>query len=34
MMVNVRDGDGKKAIRKEGFPFTFEGIYWRFHYLW
>ncbi len=34
MMVNIREGAGKKAIRKEGFPFTFEGIYWRFHYLW
>lgn len=34
MMVNFYTEDSKKAIRKESFPFFFEGIYWRFHYLW
>lgn len=33
MMVNVIEEGKKKAIRKESFPFFFEGIYWRFHYL-
>ena len=33
MMVNFIQEGKKKAIRKESFPFTFEGIYWRFHYL-
>lgn len=33
MMVNFIEEGKKKAIRKESFPFTFEGIYWRFHYL-
>lgn len=35
MLVNIiQAGSKKKAIRKESFPFFFEGIYWRFHYLW
>ena len=34
MMVNEVVADSKKAIRKESFPFFFEGIYWRFHYLY
>lgn len=34
MMINEIIPGRKKAIRKEGFPFFFEGIYWRFHYLW
>lgn len=33
MMVNFTKDGQKKAIRKESFPFFFEGIYWRFHYL-
>lgn len=33
MMVNEVVPGTKKAIRKESFPFFFEGIYWRFHYL-
>ena len=33
MMINVIQKGSKKAIRKESFPFFFEGIYWRFHYL-
>ena len=33
MMVNEIVAGSKKAIRKESFPFFFEGIYWRFHYL-
>lgn len=33
MMVNEIEEGKKKAVRKEGFPFFFEGIYWRFHYL-
>ena len=33
MMVNITTKDSKKAIRTESFPFFFEGIYWRFHYL-
>ena len=34
MMVNFTVEGKKKAIRKESFPFFFEGIYWRFHYLY
>lgn len=34
MMVNKLIEGRKKAIRTESFPFFFEGIYWRFHYLW
>jgi hypothetical protein len=34
MMVNKLVEGRKKAIRTEAFPFFFEGIYWRFHYLW
>ena len=34
MMVNEIVVGSKKAIRKESFPFFFEGIYWRFHYLY
>jgi hypothetical protein len=34
MMVNIITSGSKKAIRKESFPFFFEGIYWRFHYLY
>lgn len=34
MMVNKTVEGKKKAIRDEGFPFFFEGIYLRFHYLW
>nr|DAE92589.1 MAG TPA: Terminase large subunit [CrAss-like virus sp. ctZ6R2] len=34
MMVNKLMEGRKKAIRTEAFPFFFEGIYWRFHYLW
>lgn len=33
MMVNKLIEGRKKAIRTEAFPFFFEGIYWRFHYL-
>lgn len=33
MMVNKLIKGTKKAIRTESFPFFFEGIYWRFHYL-
>lgn len=33
MMVNEVVKGSKMAIRKESFPFFFEGIYWRFHYL-
>lgn len=33
MMVNKLLEGKKKAIRIESFPFFFEGIYWRFHYL-
>jgi hypothetical protein len=33
MMVNIAVEGTKKAVRKESFPFFFEGIYWRFHYL-
>lgn len=34
MMVNKVIPGTKKAIRVESFPFFFEGIYWRFHYLY
>lgn len=34
MLVNVVEKGKKKAIRKESFPFFFEGIDWRFHYLY
>lgn len=34
MLVNVVEKGKKKAIRKEAFPFFFEGIDWRFHYLY
>lgn len=33
MMVNKVVPGTKKAVRIESFPFVFEGIYWRFHYL-
>lgn len=33
MMVNIVKKGSKKAIRTESFPFFFEGIYWRFHYI-
>lgn len=33
MMVNIIKEGSKRAIRTESFPFMFEGIYWRFHYL-
>lgn len=33
MMVNITTEGSKKAVRTESFPFFFEGIYWRFHYL-
>lgn len=34
MMINKLIKGSKKAIRVESFPFFFEGIYWRFHYLY
>ena len=34
MMVNKIVPGTKKAIRVESLPFFFEGIYWRFHYLY
>lgn len=34
MMVNFYNEGSKKAVRKESFPLVFEGIYFRFHYLW
>lgn len=34
MMVNLIQPGRKKAERVESFPFFFEGIYWRFHYLY
>lgn len=34
MMVNIITPGQKKAVRTESFPFFFEGIYLRFHYLW
>ena len=33
MMINKITKGSKKAIRTESFPFFFEGLYWRFHYL-
>lgn len=33
MMVNKVISGTRKAVRVESFPFFFEGIYWRFHYL-
>lgn len=33
MMVNMIVEGTRRAERVEGFPFFFEGIYWRFHYL-
>lgn len=33
MMVNLIVEGTKRADRIESFPFFFEGIYWRFHYL-
>lgn len=33
MMINEIVKGTKRADRKESFPFFFEGIYWRFHYL-
>lgn len=33
MMVNKVVPGTRKAVRVESFPFFFEGIYWRFHYL-
>lgn len=34
MMVNEYQKGRKKAIRKEGFGYFFEGIWWRFMYLY
>lgn len=34
MMVNFIEKGRKKAIRKESFPFFFEGIHWRYKYLY
>ena len=34
MLVNFIEDGKKKAIRKESFPFFFEGIDWRFKYLY
>jgi len=34
MIVNVIEERRKKAIRKEAFPFFFEGIDWRYKYLY
>ena len=34
MMVNFIEEGKKKAIRKESFPFFFEGIHWRYIYLY
>lgn len=33
MMINKVVPGTRKAVRVESFPFFFEGIYWRFHYL-
>ena len=33
MLVNEVVEGTKMAVRKESFPYFFEGIYWRFHYL-
>ena len=32
-MINKITEGSKKAVRMESFPYFFEGIYWRFHYL-
>lgn len=34
MIVNVIEEGKKKAIRKESFPFFFEGIDWRYKYMY
>ena len=34
MMVNIIEEGRKKAIRKESFPFFFEGVHWRYKYLY
>lgn len=34
MMINKIVEGSKRAVRVEEFPYFFEGIYWRFHYLW
>ena len=34
MLVKITEKGRKKAIRTESMPFFFEGIYWRFHYLY
>lgn len=34
MLVNIIEKGRKKAIRKESFPFFFEGIHWRYKYLY
>ena len=33
MMINKVNPGSKSAVRVESFPYFFEGIYWRFHYL-
>lgn len=33
MMVNIYQKGKKKAIRKESFPYFFEGIWWRYLYI-
>lgn len=33
MMINKQVGKSKMAVRVEEFPLSWEGIYWRFHYL-
>ena len=33
MLVNIIVKGTNRADRIESFPFFFEGIYWRFHYL-
>ena len=34
MLLNIIEKGRKKAIRKESFPFFFEGIHWRYKYLY
>ena len=34
MMINKLVEGSKRAVRVEEFPYFFEGIYWRFHYIW
>lgn len=34
MMINKIVDGSKRAERVEEFPYFFEGIYWRFHYIW